>query len=237
MGRMSSTHILHVNRVLAILPIKWAASFPLLRTWEVVHAIKQLRLCKEPSTTFWIGHDKTQNYAWTSPSIMISLKPNSHANWTPSCTAYASASKAYGGSSIHLLMAPIISPSSFLIATPTLQLPDSLKTAPSTFILYQPHLGGDQWDLGGFEGLHKLWVSYLNSLTYFATSFMIRPASLRSPPCVSVFLWFQRLQAVTAKVSQSIPSFASLISHTNVRLMVKWLNSPFPNSLSFWDNR
>ena len=46
---MSSTHILHVDRVLVILAIKWAASFPLLWTWEAVHALKQLRLWKVPS--------------------------------------------------------------------------------------------------------------------------------------------------------------------------------------------
>ena len=141
-------------------------------------------------------------------------------NYDLPCTTQAFASSAFSGSSTRL---PISNPSSFLMTTPTPQLPDSLNTAPSTFILYQPHLGGDQWDFGGLEGSFKQIFSCRNSVTYSATSFEIQPASLRIPSCLSAFLWFQRLQAMAAKVSQSMPGFLPLISHTKSRNSCGWL--------------
>ena len=100
---------------------------------------------------------------WESPSRIISLRPNSHEKNMSISVALALATRAPNGYRSFLLRAPMIWPLSFQTTTLIPHWPRSVKTAPSTFVLYQPGGGGFHrvgvWDWGALEGIQWDWNS------------------------------------------------------------------------------
>ena len=143
-----------------------------------------------------------------SPSNIMCFSSRSPANSIHSSKALASNSKAPNGRSNLLLIAPMISPLSFLITIPIPQLPNPLNTALSTFTLYHPSLGGVHLPILGGAGCFGAPNCPLNSSTEALASVTILVTSLHFPSNFAAFLFFQMHHTVHVKRSSS-PSFQS----------------------------
>ena len=117
---------------------------------------------------------------------MIYLSPRSLTNKIHSSIAFASTSSSPKGNLSFWLITPMIWCLSFLINTQIPQQLSSLNTAPSTFTLYHPWLGGLQqvlsrgifWLRGGGDILTELLNQDFSfsrySLCLFTPSFMLK---------------------------------------------------------------
>ena len=152
--------------------------------------------------------------SWASPSKITCLSPRSPASSKPSSNTLASTSIAPNSRFSFLLIAPIIWPCSFLITTPTPQLPNSLNTAPSTLILYHPSQGGLHPSVLGGADWFTAAFNELNSSTSNSASLVIAFTTLHRPSNFMEFLFFQMHHAIVAKVSQLISLLSSQIFHT-----------------------
>ena len=138
---VSSTQIVQSFTLLACLVNICAAKLPLLLMWVASHELNRFSPCWIPSISFWIelgvGHCLFMAFVtvWALLSMIMSFRPRSQARRILSSTALASISRAPSDKSTFLHIAPINCLHSFMITTPTPQLPFSLNTAPSTLIL------------------------------------------------------------------------------------------------------
>ena len=111
----------------------WAALLPFLRVWDTSHALKPFSLSLIPSTTKLMELGGTLCFlrdltiSCASLSMMISFRPRSPANITPSSTTLIPISNTPRDNSSYLLMTPMILLLLFLITTPIPQLLISSK--------------------------------------------------------------------------------------------------------------
>ena len=164
-----STQIVHSEIYLACLARSWAALFSSLRVKDVFQVLNFGTQDFIPVTSCWIWIGPRSWLAmafitiWESPLRIISLRPNSHEKNMSISVALALATRAPNGYRSFLLRAPMIWPLSFQTTTLIPHWPRSVKTAPSTFVLYQPGGRGFHrvgvWDWGALEGIQWDWNS------------------------------------------------------------------------------
>lgn len=134
-------------------------------------------------------------------------------------SSFGPVSRAPSGYGRVLLRAPITWPLSFRTTTPIPHWPHSLKTAPSTFALYQP--GGEGFQRVGAWGwcavgeLHWDW----NSNKYSLEASKICKVVLLVSPCCTAFR-FQRNQVVVAKYSRFLGWFC--FHYTSKKFQKVW---------------
>ena len=209
-GGVSSTQTIQSSTLQAFLASKCAAILLYLRTWLVSHFLNAFNLVLQLSTNFlielkdWPRFTSADITIEASPSITTSLSPRSLANAIPSSAAVSSASNVPSGKEIFLHIAPISSPFSFLITTPTPDYPASLNTASSMLTLNHPHFGGHHVGLLCPLVLWLVslwWLFWRNSSTKLAATLAIVLANLRLPSCFARFPFFQTPQVVVANSS------------------------------------
>ena len=147
MRGVSSTYIIQSSILQACVASKCAAILQCLCTWFVSHILNAFRLVLVPSIILWIEHGELLGFMSEDitiealPSTNTSPSSRSLANVIPSFVDLAYASNTPKRKEIFLHIAPINSPFSFLITTPTSHCPASLNTASSTLTLNHPRFG------------------------------------------------------------------------------------------------
>ena len=144
---------------------------------------------------------------------MTSWSPTSHANKIPSSIALTSASSGPSGTQSFLLMAAMTCPSWSRATTPIPVACVCLKTAPSTFILYQGLFGGVHVMVCGTVGGWNLWLALRNSSSRNVAIWRMWLLVCRVPPVLAVFLSCQRHHAI---VTMS-PKSSSPTCWTNIK--------------------
>ena len=157
-----------------------------------------------------------------SPSTTIFKKPASTANSKAFLQAIVSTSSLQVIAGPMVDNAAITSTCSFRITAPKPELLLSLKMVASKFNLTSDW-GGERHTfpidcLGGTDGCS---YACLNSSKYSAARLFNHPGSLSFPPCSTLFLWFQIIQAYNKNNSTSFRSSLS-IRYSNSCNMSCW---------------